>query len=156
MTNWIEPVENAVAAMGGEPRALSMLLPEYRPELVLALADALGFRHCDFRREVMAKAGEHAADLPLSSVGATVRALHEDGGSQSGLVLQNVEALLGVVTPERRRAWFAEFVGSRQPMPVILPVVLHGGDVPVGPHRLDMSAYMLPQDSLMMRLWAAS
>lgn len=156
MKRWIDPIEEALAGMRDEPRALAVILSEYRPDLVLAVADALGLRHRDFRREVMAPAGAGAAELPLSSIDATIRSVRTDDPAAAGIVLQNVEALLAVASAQDRASWLAEFVGSAQPLPVILPFALFGDDVPAGPYRIAIAPDAVPRDNLMMRLWSAS
>lgn len=123
--------------------------PEYRPELVRALAESLELAYGDFRASVMAPMGWEAARLPLDALDQWLVGQAEAGGS----VVNNAEALLATKTPEERSAWLARFVGAAWSAPVLIPLVLFGADAPQGEDRvaaIDPGA--VPEQTLLTRL----
>ena len=149
-SNWLDPLRRRVAE-SVSPRGMVLALPAYRPDLSRAAAEMLGYGYCDFRAEVMARAGADLAGLPLSLIDDTIASM----AGTTGLVLQNVEALLAVSAPPARRQWLASFVGRSLPVNVILPMVLFVGDLPDSHDVVTVAPEAVPDDSLMMRLWAA-
>ncbi|MCB1972034.1 MAG: hypothetical protein KDG54_16650 [Geminicoccaceae bacterium] len=151
MSDWLDPVFDWLAA-NGSGRALFVAMPSYRPELIRALAEATGFDHCDFRREVMAKAGSDPATLPLSLIEETI-AGH---AARNGLVLQNVESLLATRSAEDRSGWIARMVAIAHPLTLIFPIALFNADLPDDTAVIHIAPDALPADTLMMRLWGSS
>jgi hypothetical protein len=148
---WLERIDQALAR---HDRRGGFLLPmaEYRPELAAVIAERLGLGLCDFRAEVMAPRGWQAARLPLIALDQAIAQRLDE----RGLVMQNVEALLATCPLERRKAWLAQFMADPWPAPVLLPLALFAADVaPSAARRIDLSAELLPQSNLLIRLLAA-
>ncbi len=148
MSGWLDPLLERLAD-GPATRLLLLAMPAYRPELIRAAAEVTGFVHLDFRRDVMVRAGEDPARLPLALIEATIEA----HAGAPGLILQNVEALLATRPPAERRAWLGRQAGSTQPLPVVLPIALFVAELPDGPAVVSIDADDLPADTLLMRLW---
>ncbi len=148
MPQWMEPIRKAMEKRQGGGGYL-LLMPEYRPELVQAIASRFGLAYRDFRRECMAPRGARAARLPLAELDGFL----ERAGAAQGLVVQNAEALLAVKSGGERRAWLARFVRGERPHPVLLPLVLFASDAPDEEDRvIRLDASALPQSTLLMRL----
>lgn len=123
-------------------------LPEYRPDLILAMAYGLRLAHFDFRAKVMLPLGWKAHKLQIEDL---ERSLSEES-AESGLVAQNVEALLAAKAPDERRAWLTGFLKKRWRHAVVVPLVLYGGLVPPGPPRLlSFSIGDVPEQTLLSR-----
>lgn len=147
---WLEPVVLCWNACG-EGEALALSLPAYRPDLLERLAKRLDARFCDFRRSHLMPLGWNAASLPLQALDDA--ALDEMSGGKP-LVLQNCEALLSLVTPAARKAWFRQALCKTWPAKLLLPVVLYSGDLPDEPggHIVTLEPEDLPPESILDRL----
>jgi len=146
--HWLSGLQRHLATTA--PAATAFVLPAYRPDLVLAAAEMLGFVHVDFRKDYMRDGGGDPALQPLDLI---ERAIGDHAGA-AGLVLQNVEALLATRSATVRQVWLARFLGSPRPFPVLLPVVLFAADLPRTASVVTIDAEAIPPDSLLMRLWA--
>ena len=146
---WLEPLRKRIAEFP-QPRGLALVLPAYRPDLNRAAADVLGLAHCDFRAEIMARAGADPATLPLSLIDDTIDAMT----GPAGVVFHNIEALLAVHPRADRQAWLAGFIGRPVPASVVLPIVLFATDLPTSADVVTVPPDRVPEDSLMMRLWS--
>lgn len=123
--------------------------PEYRPELVRALAESLELGYGDFRASVMAPMGWQAARMPLDALDQWLIERARAGGG----VVNNAEALLATKAPEERSAWLARFVAAAWPAPVVIPLVLFGGDAPEGEDRVaSLDPGAVPEQTLLTRL----
>ena len=131
--------------------AAAVVFPAYRPDLVAALAADLGLRLVDFRRERMVPLGWHAASLPLSVLTEHALAAMED--HESGILLQNAEALLAVHGPQARADFFADILTREWPARLVLPVCLYAASLPADhPGVLHLQASDLPAETLLLRL----
>lgn len=147
---WIARIEQALERHG-RCGGFLVSFPEYRPELVIVLADRLDMPLSDFRREVMAPLGWQAAALPLESLKGAIAA-RMDG---RGLVLNNAEALLAAKPASERQTWFEDMLNEPWPAPLILPAALFAGDADYQSERfIDLSADDLPGSTLLTRLLA--
>ena len=82
-----------------------------------------------------------------------IRVVAEQAGGKP-LVLQNCEALLSLVTPAARKAWFRQALCKTWPAKLLLPVVLYSGDLPDEPggHIVTLEPEDLPPESILDRL----
>jgi hypothetical protein len=131
-------------------RAVAVCFPTYRPDLVIALADHLGVRHLDFRKEFLAPRGWQAAALPLTALD---QAIAEAVAAGKPVVLQNVESLLAVHDAAVRRATLSRLLLADWNGRVILPLVLYGADLPrQGAAVYSFAPADLPEETLLHRL----
>lgn len=143
---WFDRVKSALA--GGET-GLVVSLPAYRPDLVAELASALDIKLIDFRNDVLQPLGWKAGKLSLEALTDRLHRLAREGGG----VCQNAEALLATKTSKDRRLWFARFLETNWPAPVVLPIVLFRSDLAVRHDAItDLTADELPDESILLRL----
>ncbi|MCP4385811.1 MAG: hypothetical protein GY798_31115 [Hyphomicrobiales bacterium] len=146
--NWYSPLARTIAESAGRGAFIAGF-PEYRPDLVSQLAHALSFQMCDFREQVMLRAGPEAARLPLQRLDDFADE-HALGG---GLILQNAEALLSTKPKAERAAWLLRFLDRPWPTAIVLPMVLFSTDVnPDHSNFVRFESRDLPEQSLLMRL----
>jgi len=147
---WTAPVATLIANAGRRGGFL-VAFPEYRPQLVEALADELGLEFWDYRIERMAPLGWQAGQLPMTDVDQFIwETLTQSAG---GVVVHNVEALLAAKSLQDRRDWFAALLAAPWQRPVIVPVAVFQPEMPVHPqriHRLDPD--LLPPETILGRL----
>lgn len=150
--DWIEPITLRWNA-SSEGAAMVLSLPAYRPDLLERLSRRLGAQFCDFRRTRLMPLGWGAVSLPLHALDDAIVA-EMSGGMP--LVLHNCEALLSLVTPAARRAWFATALGKTWPAKLLLPLVLYSGDLPdeATGRTVTLAPEDLPPESLLDRLSA--
>ena len=146
-SDWSQPVRELLDA---DPSgAFAVVFPEYRPELVKALAHDLDLDYFDFRSEIMAPLGWQASTLELADLDRELGQRSEQGG----LVAQNVEALLSTKDRPSREAWLSDLLRRRYPAPVLVPVVLYADALAAGRHRVCVLVPGdLPEPSPLMRL----
>lgn len=144
---WLGAVRQMIAAHNGRG-AFAVVFPDYRPDLVLSLAHEFDFQHFDFRAEIMAPLAWQASRLELDDLDHNLQARL----GRSGLVAQNVEALLATKAEDARRAWLLEFLERGYPAPVIVPIVLYPESLPCGHGRTSrVQPADLPTQSLLSR-----
>ena len=148
MSDWMAPVERVLEAVAGRGGAI-VWLPEYRPELLEAIAEHFGLTFRDFRRERMAPLGWQATRLELADLDAFLAEATRDGPA----LVHNVEALLATRHARERVRWFTQFLARHRKHAVLIPVVLFGDEIPADDRRvarLDPAA--VPPASLLLRL----
>ncbi len=145
---WLQLVRSTLDGQGSRCGYI-VCFPEYRPDLVLGMAEALGLAHFDFRREVMSHLGWHAGTLQLADLD---RAIAERARG-SGVVVQNAEALLSTKAEGLRRGWLEDFVAAPWPNVVVLPLALYATAAPERhPRVVAFDARDLPEPTLLSRL----
>ena len=145
---WITPIARMIADEGGTG-AYFVVMPGYRPELVTALAEALGMAVRDVRAEHMRPLGWEAGRMPLAALTDSIR----QRCGPEGLVVQNAEALLATKEVGERQNWLEAVVMEAWPGPVIVPIAIFQADLPKiagRAHRIEPED--LPQESLLVRL----
>lgn len=145
---WVQPIQDMIE---GHDRhgPFFVAFSEYRPELVRALADDLGFTFVDFRAEFMRPLGWEAARLPLTTLTEAV----ERHCTGPGVVLHNAEALLAAKSAAERRDWLRAFATRDWPAPVVVPIAIFQRDLPACGarfHRIDPDD--LPSETILTRL----
>ena len=150
MAAWTQPVLTWRDALPASC-ACAVVFPGYRPDLVQALAKALGARFVDFRKLKMAPLGWQAANLSLDVLTATAA---EEMAQGSDVMLQNAEAMLSLVQREDRESWFASAASRVWPRRLILPLTLFAHDLPheMLDRVIELRAEDLPSDGLLQRL----
>lgn len=144
---WTETVAAMIAAERGEGTFLACF-PGYRPELVRALADRLGYDYLDFRAASLAPLGWRANALTLDALDQTIGAR-----AAGGLVLNNAEALLATKPMLDRVAWLGEAVTRTCGAPVLVALAVFGSEAPANGLRVcRLDADMLPPERLLVRL----
>lgn len=144
---WTDPVAATIAAEGGQGTFL-VCFPGYRPELVRALADRLGFDYLDFRAVSLAPLGWRASALTLDALDQTIGAR-----AAGGLVLNNSEALLATKPMIERVAWLSEAVARTAGPPVLVALAVFGNEAPAnGPRVCRLEPDGLPPEKLLVRL----
>lgn len=146
MSHWCQNVMEAARTLG--PGSLVVDFASYRPDLVEAMAAALGCVHVDFRREVLAPLGFAAHTLPLAAIETAAAARPE----AKGLVLQNAEALLAAKPSADRLSWLNGFLDVPRARLVVLPLALFGRELPDHPRLVRLTAEDLPAESLLGQL----
>lgn len=139
-----------IDAAGGSGGFL-VALPQYRPTLVRAMAEALGLAYIDFRAERLTGLGPEAPRLPVAALTSAITdALTQHG---RGVVLHNAEALLASKPDGERRAWLASVMSTDWKSPVVVPIALYQSDMPCVIERIcHLDPGRLPEESLLMRL----
>ena len=148
LSPWLEPVEAKIQACGGRG-GFFVAMPQYRPDLIQQMAAALDLDFFDFRAEVLLPLGWEAGQLGLEALDDEI-AMRSNA---HGLVVHNAEALLAAKDEAARRAWLQTFVTRDWPHPVVIPVVIFQGDLPLQAqrfHRFDPDT--LPNETLLARL----
>lgn len=144
---WTDPVAAMIAAAAGEGTFL-VCFPGYRPELVRALADRLGFDYLDFRAVSLAPLGWRASALPLDALDQTICAR-----ASGGLVLNNSEALLATKPMIERVAWLSKAVSRTSGPPVLVALAVFGNEAPANDPRVcRLEADSMPPEKLLVRL----
>lgn len=145
---WLKPVGDALSAHDGKGLFV-VLFPEYRPDLVKALAHHFDLEFFDFRAQVMAKLGADAGTLELDALErSTIGRTH-----QRGIALMNAEALMAVKPAEERRRWLRRAIGLALPNPAVIPLAIFADDAPIeDPRVVALAAEALPEQSLIGRL----
>lgn len=146
MTSWCQKVLDAAARFG--TGSLLVEFPAYRPDLVEAMAAALGCAHVDFRRERMAPMKFDAHRLELEEI--EVCALERSAGA--GVVLHNAEALLAAKPAAERRDWLLRFLDVPRSNLVVLPLALFGKELADHPRLIRLTPEDLPAESLLTQL----
>jgi hemerythrin-like domain-containing protein len=138
--DWLA-VAAAHHAASGATGASIVLFPRYQPELAMSLAEHLGLDFFDLREDYLQQFGVAADRRSLAALNDELKART----ARSGLVCHNVEALLGVKSPQERAAWFEELLAAPWPNPVVVPVTVFQGDVPEQhPRVCDLELFRLP------------
>lgn len=147
---WIQSVCNWYTTVPAHS-ACFVGFPEYRPDLVRKLAQALAATQIDFRAVKMAPLGWQATSLPLSALDEAASAAMQGGGD---IVLQNAESLLSSVAPEQRHGWFQHSLKKRWQARLVVPLTLYAHELRqlAGALLHEPSALDLPEDSLLERL----
>lgn len=146
--NWLESISRLVSEGGGKGGFL-LVFPEYRPDLVRAVAHRLALRYYDYRDEQLKPLGPDAYRVGLEDLDRTLEGLGEDGGA----VVFNVEALLATKDGAERNRWLTDFLERSWPSTLVVPLTLfappaEGPDARV----LRLDAQELPEPSLLGRL----
>jgi len=124
--NWLPVVERHFRSQ--QPQKSSIVLfPGYRPELCVQMAEHLGLKFYDYRKEAMEPLGTKADSINPFELNNTLR----EQAAESGIVAHNVEALLSVMPELERRAWVRAFLDMQWPNPIVLPLTVFQGDAPV-------------------------
>lgn len=145
---WMGEVKRAIAEAGGSG-AFLVSLGAYRPDLVRALANALGYAFVDFRARHMAPLGPGAAGVTLERINEVAA----DAAGRAGIVLHNVEGLLATRSAETRRAFLADLVGRTSEHAVVVPLAIFCDEAPeAGPRHVRLDPAALPDEKLLMRL----
>jgi len=147
--SWLEPV---ISMLDSSDRrgGYFVCFPQYRPDLVMSMAHYCGLELLDFRAEYLAPLGWDAAGVPLDTLD---EAITEHITGNTGLVLQNTEALLAAVTPEIRQSWAAGFLERDLTVPVIIPIAVFSQDLPPASKRIEfLDPLHIPEEGLLMRL----
>lgn len=148
LPDWLTPVEEALAEHGR--RGLFVVLfPEYRPDLVKALAHHFDLDFFDFRAQVMATLGADAGTLDLEALERSMISRTH----QRGVALMNAEALMAVKSAAERRTWLGRALGLTLSRPAVIPLTVFADDAPVDDTRVvGLVADLLPEQSLIGRL----
>ncbi len=145
---WIGLIRCALEAqpwMGG----YIVCFPEYRPDLVVQMAHSLGLVHFDFRYELMRPLGWGAGSLQLEDLDRAIA----ERAEESGVVVQNAEALLSTKAAGLRRRWLRDFLLAAWPNAAILPLTLYASEIPrQQPRVVALDARALPEPTLLSRL----
>jgi hypothetical protein len=144
---WTESVAATIAA-GCEQGTFIVCFPGYRPELVRALADRLGYDYLDFRAASLAPLGWRASALTLDALDQTI-------GTRAarGLVLNNAEALLATKPMIERVAWLGEAVTRTSGAPVLVSLAVFANEAPANSARVcHIDTDALPPEKLIVRL----
>lgn len=145
---WIDLIRCALEAQAWKGGCI-LCFPEYRPDLVLQTAHALGLAHFDFRDQLMRPLGWRAGNLQLEDLN---RAIAERAG-ESGVVIQNAEALLSTKAASLRRRWLRDFLLAAWPNAAILALTLYASEIPrQQPRVVAFDARALPEPTLLSRL----
>jgi hypothetical protein len=145
---WLKPILDLVSTQGGRGSGL-LAFPEYRPDLVKAIAHKVGIRFYDFRAETMAQKGFQAGAMGLDELDAVLAGVAAEGGA----VVLNVEALLSTKSSEERRAWMQGFLLGDWPGLLLVPLALYSDEAPVVDERvLRLEPDDLPEQGLINRL----
>ncbi len=148
MDAWWRPAE-AMLSRCERRGGFLVSLPEYRPDLLQELGEALALDCRDFRAEVMAPLMWDAAQLGLEDLDRWLTA----SAARGGLIAQNVEALLVLKRPEEREDWLSRFADLVWPAPVVVPLVLFCDEAPK-PHgrHWTVAPDDVPEQSFVNRL----
>lgn len=142
-----------LAWLAGQPEncACAIVFPSYRPDLVEQLATAANARFCDYRKLKMAPLGWQAANLTLDILSSTAEEEMDHG---KDVVLHNVEAMLSLVTREKREWWLEQTAVRAWPRRLILPLTLYAHDLPACmiDHVHELQAAALPGDGVLQRV----
>lgn len=146
MTRWCDKVIRAVEADG--PGGYAVAFPAYRPDLVSALAVALGCAHVDFRKEVLGPHGFAAHTLPLTEIEHCA----QSRAAGRGIVLANAEALLAAKPEDERCAFLAAFLTRPRRHVALLPLALYGALAAGHPRLVTLDEADLPAETLLSQL----
>lgn len=139
-SDWITPVEEMIRACH-RTGAFIVVLPEYRPDQIVALARQLGLPLFDYRGEIMSTLGWDADRLTLQDLDAKLTELV----AKSGAVVNNTEALLSTKSEQERSAWIDRLLQTNWDHALVIPIVINAAHVPmVHPrvHRVPVGAMM--------------
>jgi hypothetical protein len=151
---WMAPVLDALQKRKS-PGVLLVKFDFYRPDLVKALAHALGFRFIDFRAEHMMPLGAQAGCLPLSRIGEVIAAVQTERPSPEGIVLHNAEALLATRPSGERVVWLSSMVLANAGLPVVVPLAVFAHEMPdTSPGVVHIDTSRVPPEKLLLRLAA--
>lgn len=146
--NWLESISRLVSECGGKGGFL-LVFPEYRPDLVRAVANRLALRYYDYRDEQLKPLGPDAYRVGLEDLDRTLEGLGEDGGA----VVFNVEALLATKDGAERNRWLTDFLERSWPSTLVVPLTLFAPPAEGSAARvLRLDAQELPEPSLLGRL----
>lgn len=145
---WLDLI-NEVYVHNGAKGAYQILFPEYRPDLSLVLANFLGLEFFDYRQSTMLLEGWNAGKIELDSMTGTL--LNE--AKKSGLVVHNIEALLGTKSQLERRQWLADFFSIDWPNVIIIPLAIFQADtLKDQPRVCDIEHIQFPKQTFLMQL----
>lgn len=154
LPDWIEPISRALHEQG-QSGVFFVAFETYRPDLVRAMAHALGFRFIDFRAEHMQPLGAGASGLPISRIEEVVDEAQRDDPAPDGIVLHNAEALLATCVPEQRAAWMSRMIAASTRVPVLFPLAVFTDAAPAASARVvRLGAIDMPAEKLLFRLAA--
>ena len=146
--DWVQPIAETIRNNDSKGGFL-VVFPEYRPDQFVALAQHLGFKAFDYRREVMSPLGWNADQLSLDDLDVT---LH-NRASEGGTVINNVEALLSTKAAKECATWMGEFLRKDWTHSILLPIVVHAAQVPMTHERVHrIPDETLPEQSFINRL----
>lgn len=148
---WLQPLADLVGEQRGQGGIL-LIMPDYRPDLTLLIADRLGLTFFDLRADVLMPLGWDAAKVTLDQLTHSLAERSRDGG----VLAHNVEALLATKEPAARRDWLERFSSDPWSHPVIVPLFLFSKEAPTsGPNVLHMAEADLPEETLLgqLRFW---
>ena len=145
--DWLRPIERAIKEIKGRGGIL-LVFPEYRPDLVKAVAHRLGLRYYDYRDEQLRPLGPDAYRVGLDDLDRLLGELGESGGS----VVFNVEALLATKDETERARWLAGFLSTDWPAVLMVPLTLFEPPAQDAGQVLHLDAQDLPEPSLLGRL----
>ena len=145
--DWLSPIERAVNESGGSGGIL-LVFPEYRPDLVKAVAHRLELRYYDYREEQLRPLGPDAYRVGLDDLDGLLSELGETGGA----VVFNVEALLATKDEAERARWLTGFLSTDWPAVLVVPLTLFEPPAHSVGRVLNLDAQDLPEPSLLGRL----
>ncbi|MCA0405863.1 MAG: hypothetical protein LCH39_06910 [Proteobacteria bacterium] len=146
MSEWHQKFIDSVVQRG--PGSYLVDFPAYRPDLVGVLAQKAGCMLLDFRARDLAPLGFEAHKLPLGALDAAA----EMPESETGIVIQNAEALLATKPATERRAWLAAFLAIPRKTLAVIPLALFGREVADHPRVIRFEPGELPADSFLSQL----
>ncbi len=145
---WIRPVAEMIAQAAGRG-GFFVVFPEYRPELIRAMTNALDFTFIDFRAEKLLPLGWEAGQVPLSALTAYI----EKKSNRGGLVVHNAESILATKASEERRDWLKAFAAREWLVPVVVPITVFQDDLADQTERLcRIDTDLVPTESFIIRL----
>jgi hypothetical protein len=130
---------------------LALKLPAYRPDLLLRVCMRLSLEHVDFRARHMLPLGWEAAKMTTCDLDAVIAELADNNRK---VMLSNVEALLSLIGPQERVAWFERAFSRSLRGRMILPLMLYASETPA---TADSRCYAfspleLPEETLLDRV----
>jgi len=145
---WLDAIAELVAVGGGRG-GFAVCLPEYRPDLVKAIAHRLQLRFYDYREEELRRHGANAYRVSLEELDDTLGGLAVQGGA----MVLNVEALLAAKPEQDRTQWLADFMRADWASPMVLSLTLFTAELEGPSGRvMTLDKRELPEQSLVSRL----
>ena len=130
-------------------RCILVLMPEYRPDLVHAIANNFDLEFYDYRQDKMAPLGQAAGTLTLAELTDTLTKKTQ----KKGIVAFNVEALMATKSEGQRIEWLNSILEAPWSHTVLIPLVIFHQDAPGGHDRVsDLLSAVLPEQNLINRL----
>ena len=145
---WLDSISRMVNESGGKGGIL-LVFPEYRPDLVKAVAHSLALKYYDYREERLRPLGPDAYRVGLEDLDRLLGELSDAGGA----VVFNVEALLATKDEAERNRWLEAFLEADWPSTVVVPVTRFAPPADGAEARvLYLDEQGLPEQSLLGRL----